>query len=163
VELQKLADDTDLTLNVHHYPPGTSKWKEHRLICHITQNWRWRPLTSRVAVVELIAATTTKTGLTVESALDERTDVKGRKVKQAEMAASTSPVIRSILSGTGSDSTGRHCRQPLQYNSRERTSSQLRNLAARSISAILDRSSSVTCRCGCVGPLCPNALRSRLV
>ena len=75
------ADDTDLTLNVHHYPPGTSKWKEHRLFCHITQNWRWRPLTSRVAVVELIAATTTKTGLTVESALDERTDVKGRKVQ----------------------------------------------------------------------------------
>ena len=58
---------TRLTLHVHHYPPGTSKWNkiEHRLFCHITQNWRGRPLTSRVAVVELIAATTTKASLTV--------------------------------------------------------------------------------------------------
>jgi Rhodopirellula transposase DDE domain len=89
VELQRLADETGLTLQVHHYPPGTSKWNriEHRLFCHITQNWRGRPLTSRLAVVELIAATTTKTGLKVESALDERTYVKGRKVKKAEMAA----------------------------------------------------------------------------
>jgi hypothetical protein len=73
----------------HHYPPGTSKWNkiEHRLFCHITQNWRGRPLTSRVAVVELIAATTTKTGLIVQSALDQRTYVKGRKVKNSEMAA----------------------------------------------------------------------------
>jgi hypothetical protein len=89
VELQKLANGTDLTLHVHHYPPGTSKWNkiEHRLFCHITQNWRGRPLTSRVAVVELIAATTTKTGLIVQSALDERNYVKGRKVKKSEMAA----------------------------------------------------------------------------
>jgi hypothetical protein len=89
VELQRLADETDLTLHVHHYPPGTSKWNriEHRLFCHITQNWRGRPLRSRVAVVELIAATTTKTGLTVQSALDERTYEKGRKVKKSEMAA----------------------------------------------------------------------------
>ena len=48
VELQKLADETGLTLHVHHYPPGTSKWNkiEHRLFCHITQNWRGRPLTT---------------------------------------------------------------------------------------------------------------------
>ena len=74
IELQKLADETGLTLRVHHYPPGTSKWNkiEHRLFCHITQNWRGRPLTSRMAVVELIGATTTKSGLKVESALDER-------------------------------------------------------------------------------------------
>jgi hypothetical protein len=67
IELQKLADETGLTIGVCHYPPGTSKWNkiEHRLFCHITQNWRGRPLTSRTAVVELIAATTTKTGLTV--------------------------------------------------------------------------------------------------
>ena len=72
VELQKLADETGLVLHVHHYPPGTSKWNkiEHRLFCHITQNWRGRPLVDRMAVVELIAATTTKTGLKVESALD---------------------------------------------------------------------------------------------
>jgi Rhodopirellula transposase DDE domain len=89
VELQRLADETRLTLHVHHYPPGTSKWNniEHRLFCHITQNWRGRPLTSRVAVVELIAATTTKAGLTVDSTLDERTYVKGRKVKKTEMAS----------------------------------------------------------------------------
>ena len=87
VELQKLADETGLALNVHHYPPGTSKWNriEHRLFCHITQTWRGRPLTDRRAVVELIAATTTKTGLTVESALDTRTYVKGIKVSDADM------------------------------------------------------------------------------
>ena len=89
VELQKLADETGLALNVHHYPPGTSKWNriEHRLFCHITQTWRGRPLTDRRAVVELIAATTTKTGLTVESALDTRTYVKGIKVSDADMRA----------------------------------------------------------------------------
>jgi hypothetical protein len=88
VELQKLADETDLTLHVHHYPPGTSKWNriEHRLFCHITQNWRGRPLTDRVAVVELIGATTTETGLKVECLLDERTYEKGIKVSNAEMA-----------------------------------------------------------------------------
>jgi hypothetical protein len=88
VELQKLADETDLTLHVHHYPPGTSKWNriEHRLFCHITQNWRGRPLTDRVAVVELIGATTTETGLKVECLLDERTYEKGIKVSDAEMA-----------------------------------------------------------------------------
>ena len=88
-ELQKLADETRLTLHVHHYPPGTSKWNkiEHRLFCHITQNWRGRPLTTRLAVVELIGATTTKTGLKVECALDERTYAKGIKVRQAEMKA----------------------------------------------------------------------------
>lgn len=89
VELQKLADETDLTLNVHHYPPGTSKWNriEHRLFCHITQNWRARPLTDRVAVVELIGATTTEAGLKVECVLDERTYEKGIKVSDAEMKA----------------------------------------------------------------------------
>jgi hypothetical protein len=86
-ELQKLADDTGLVIRVHHYPPGTSKWNkiEHRLFCHITQNWRGRPLTDRLAVVELIGATTTKTGLTVESALDTRNYQKGIKISQAAM------------------------------------------------------------------------------
>jgi hypothetical protein len=89
VELQKLADATGLTLHIHHYPPGTSKWNriEHRLFCHITQNWRGRPLTDRLAVVELIGATTTKTGLQVECILDERTYQKGIKVSDAEMQA----------------------------------------------------------------------------
>jgi hypothetical protein len=89
VELQKLADTTGLVLHVHHYPPGTSKWNkiEHRMFCHITQNWRARPLTDRLAVVELIAATTTKTGLKVASALDTAIYEKGIKVSDAEMKA----------------------------------------------------------------------------
>ncbi|MGH8734979.1 MAG: ISAzo13 family transposase, partial [Burkholderiales bacterium] len=89
LELQKLADATGLTVHVHHYPPGTSKWNriEHRLFCHITQNWRGRPLTDRMTVVELIAATKTKGGLKVECALDERTYEKGRKVSKAQMAS----------------------------------------------------------------------------
>jgi len=87
VELQKLADETGLAIKVRHHPPGTSKWNkiEHRMFCHITQNWRSRPLADRAAVVELIAATTTKTGLKVECALDTRTYVKGIKVTDAEM------------------------------------------------------------------------------
>ena len=89
IELQKFADTTGLTINVHHYPPGTSKWNkiEHRMFCHITQTWRGRPLTDRLAVVELIGATTTKTGLKVACALDERTYEKGIKVSDAEMAS----------------------------------------------------------------------------
>jgi Rhodopirellula transposase DDE domain len=89
VELQKLADETGLALEVCHYPPGTSKWNkiEHRLFCRITQNWRGHPLTDRMTVVELIGATTTRTGLKVECALDERIYQKGVKVSKAEMAA----------------------------------------------------------------------------
>jgi hypothetical protein len=89
VELQKLADETRLTIHVHHYPPGTSKWNriEHRLFCHITQNWRGKPLTDRLAIVELIGATTTKAGLKVDCLLDDRTYEKGIKVADAEMQA----------------------------------------------------------------------------
>ena len=89
LELQKFADETGLTISVCHYPPGTSKWNkiEHRLFCHITQNWRGRPLTSRLAIVELIAATTTKTGLTVRCELDENSYAKGVKVSDDEIAA----------------------------------------------------------------------------
>jgi len=89
VELQKLADETELTISVCHYPPGSSKWNkiEHRLFCHITQNWRGRPLSSRQAIVELIGATTTKTGLIVRCELDEKPYAKGVKVSDAEMAA----------------------------------------------------------------------------
>ena len=89
VELQRLADETGLTFQVCHYPPGTSKWNkiEHRMFCHITQNWRATPLTSRIAVVELIANTTTKTGLTIRCELDTNTYPKGIKVGQEEMAS----------------------------------------------------------------------------
>ena len=86
-ELQKLVDETGLTIGVCHYPPGTSKWNkiEHRLFCHITQTWRGKPLVSREAVVELIASTTTRTGLTVRCELDTRDYPKGIKVSDAEM------------------------------------------------------------------------------
>ena len=88
VELQKFADETGLTLHVHHFPPGTSKWNKikHRLFCHITQNRRGKPLMDRVAIVELIGATTTKAGLKVECVLDTRTYEKGIKVSKTEMA-----------------------------------------------------------------------------
>jgi hypothetical protein len=88
VELQRLADETGLVFQVCHYPPGTSKWNkiEHRMFCHITQTWRATPLTSRLTVVELIANTTTKTGLTVRCELDTNTYPKGIKVSNAEMA-----------------------------------------------------------------------------
>jgi hypothetical protein len=94
---------TGLVIRVHHYPPGTSKWNkiEHRLFCHITQNWRGRQLAHRLAVVELIGATTTKTGLKVESALDTRSYQKGIRVSNAEM-----PAISSILNGTTPSSRG---------------------------------------------------------
>jgi len=88
-ELQTLADETGLSIQVSHYPPGTSKWNKikHRLFCQISQTWRARPLTSRLAVVELIAATTTKTGLTVACELDTTDYPKGLKVSDAEMDA----------------------------------------------------------------------------
>ena len=72
--LQRLADDFDLTLSVCHLPPGTSKWNkiEHRLFSFISQNWRGKPLVSHQAIVNLIAATTTRTGLRVKAALDTR-------------------------------------------------------------------------------------------
>jgi hypothetical protein len=72
--LQRLADDFHLTLSVCHFPPGTSKWNkiEHRLFSFISQNWRGKPLVSHQAIVNLIAATTTRTGLRVKAALDTR-------------------------------------------------------------------------------------------
>ena len=87
-ELQRLADETGLTISVCHFPPGTSKWNkiEHRLFAFITQNWRGKPLTSYAVILSLIAATTTATGLTVESYLDTNPYPPGRKVSDAEMA-----------------------------------------------------------------------------
>jgi len=87
VELQKFADATGLTLQIHHYPPGTSKWNkiEHRLFCHITQNWRGKPLVSHQVILDLTGATTTKTGLEVRCELDPKTYEKGIKVTNAGM------------------------------------------------------------------------------
>ena len=88
-ELSGLATETGLTITVCHFPPGTSKWNkvEHRLFSNITMNWRGRPLTSHQAVVELIAATTTRTGLTVKAELDSNPYPRGIKVTDTELAA----------------------------------------------------------------------------
>ena len=82
LELQGLADELGLRVSVCHFPPGTSKWNkvEHRMFCHITQNWRGRPLVSREVVVKLIGAVTTKGGLRIRSELDENRYETGRKV-----------------------------------------------------------------------------------
>ena len=88
-ELQILADELGLAITVCHLPPGTSKWNkiEHRLFSFITQNWRGRPLVSYQTIVQLIAATTTDTGLTVQCEIDGNTYPAGVKVTGAEMDA----------------------------------------------------------------------------
>jgi len=89
LELQKLADETGLEIAVCHFPPGTSKWNkiEHRLFSAITQNWRGKPLVSHEVVVNLIGATTTKTGLRVRSELDTNQYPAGRMVSDDELSA----------------------------------------------------------------------------
>ena len=88
-ELAALAAETGLAITVCHLPPGTSKWNkiEHRLFCHITMNWRGRPLTSHEVIVNSIAATTTRTGLTSHAELDTGTYPTGVQVSDAQMAA----------------------------------------------------------------------------
>ena len=88
VELQKLSDEIDLSIRVRHFPPGTSKWNkiEHRLFSYISQNWRGKPLISREAIVNLIANTTTKTGLRIMAVIDENEYQKGKKVSEEELA-----------------------------------------------------------------------------
>jgi hypothetical protein len=88
-ELQRLADETGMTIEVCHYPPGTSKWNkiEHRLFCHITRNWRGVPLESHQVVVSLVSSTRTSEGLEVHCRLDENDYPKGQKINDAEMAA----------------------------------------------------------------------------
>jgi len=88
-ELAALAADTGLAITVCHLPPGTSKWNkiEHRLFSHISMNWRGRPLTSHDVIVQTIAATTTRTGLTVHAELDTDTYPAGIKIPDAQMKA----------------------------------------------------------------------------
>ena len=88
-ELQRFADETGLRLTVCHFPPGTSKWNkiEHRMFCHITQNWRGRPLVSLEAIVNLIGSTTTRTGLRLRAALDTQAYPTGLQVPDEELAA----------------------------------------------------------------------------
>jgi hypothetical protein len=88
VALQELADDLGLRLTVCHFPPGTSKWNkiEHRMFCHITQNWRGRPLTSYAAIVQLIGRTTTRAGLRIRSELDRHTYPLREEVTPEQLA-----------------------------------------------------------------------------
>ena len=90
-ELQQLADEMGLAITVCHLPPGTSKWNkiEHRLFAWISQNWRGKPLTSYAVILKLIAATTTKGGLSVQCQLDTHMYPTGRKVSNEEMASIT--------------------------------------------------------------------------
>lgn len=88
LELQRFANETGLELQVCHLPPGTSKWNkiEHRLFSYITQNWRGKPLINYATIVQLIAATKTRSGLQVRCELDQATYAKGRKVSNDELA-----------------------------------------------------------------------------
>ena len=89
VELQKLADETGLSVSVCHLPPGTSKWNkiEHRMFAHITRNWRGRPLVSLDVIVNLIANTTTRQGLQIRAELDQNRYETGIAVTEKAMAA----------------------------------------------------------------------------
>jgi hypothetical protein len=86
--LQGVADEIGLRIAVCHFPPGTSKWNkiEHRMFCHITENWRGRPLISRSVVVSLIGNTRTKAGLRINSELDTNSYPTGVKVTDEELA-----------------------------------------------------------------------------
>jgi len=89
VELARLAAETGLRITVCHYPPGTSKWNriEHRMFSFITMNWRGRPLTSVRTIIELISATATSKGLTIQAAYDPNWYPKGVKITDAQLAS----------------------------------------------------------------------------
>jgi hypothetical protein len=89
IALQELADKLGITLQVCHFPPGTSKWNkiEHRMFCHITQNWRGRPLVSHEVVINLISNTATEQGLTIQAELDRGSYPTGIKVTDEQLAA----------------------------------------------------------------------------
>jgi transposase len=88
VALQKLADETGIAISVCHFPPGTSKWNkiEHRMFCHITENWRGKPLVSHEVIVNLIGNTTTQKGLRIRAELDLQTYPTGIKIADADLA-----------------------------------------------------------------------------
>ena len=88
-ELQKFANETGLEISVCHFPPGTSKWNkiEHRMFSQISKNWRGKPLESLAVIVSLIAATTTRTGLTIQCQLDLNKYPKGIKISDKELAS----------------------------------------------------------------------------
>lgn len=84
---KRQANETGLTISVCHFPPGTSKWNkiEHRMFCHISTNWRGKPLTNHDIIVNLIGNTTTSEGLIIQAELDENKYPKGKKVSDKEM------------------------------------------------------------------------------
>ena len=88
LELQRLANETGLIIEVSHYPPGTSKWNkiEHKLFCHITRNWQGVPLETIEIVVNLISSTTTSTGLEVHAWIDEKTYAKAKPVSESDLS-----------------------------------------------------------------------------
>jgi len=100
--LQRLADDLRLRIQVSHFPPGTSKWNkiEHRLFCHITENWRGRPLRTFETVVALIGHTRTAAGLRVKAKLDKRRYPTGQVVTRAKCATSRCTLMRFTGTGT---------------------------------------------------------------
>lgn len=87
VERHKLADEIGIAIYVRHFPPGTRKWKkiEQRMFCHITEQWRGRPLMSHEVVVNVIGHTTTNTGLTIQAELDKNAYPTGMKVSSEDM------------------------------------------------------------------------------
>jgi hypothetical protein len=112
--LAELAAQTGLQVTVCHFPPGTSKWNkvEHRLFSFISINWRGRPLTDYQVVVETIAATTTRSGLTVEAVLDTHTYPTGLRVPTAQQKAI--PLQRYAFHGEWNDTLVRHEAPPHQ-------------------------------------------------
>lgn len=88
VSLQELSNKTGLQISVCHFPPGTSKWNkiEHRMFCHITQNWRGKPLVSHEVMVNLIGSTTTDKGLKIRAELDDNQYETGKKISDEELA-----------------------------------------------------------------------------
>jgi len=98
LELHRFARDAGLSVRVAHFPPGTSKWnKEHRLFCHITHNWRGKPLISREVVVSLIGSTRTSKGLRVRAKLDDATYATGVRVSDEDFASI--PIDRDSFHG----------------------------------------------------------------
>ena len=100
IELQKFANEINKTIHVSHFPPGTSKWNkiEHKMFCFIAKNWRGKPLIDTATIVNLIANTNTKAGLTIKSKLDSSIYQKGIKVSQNEIDNITQVLTKSLLS-----------------------------------------------------------------
>lgn len=101
-ELRQPAEETGLEISVCHFPPGTSKWNkiEHRLFSFISQNWRGKSLISQQAIIDLISATTTKTGLTLKSKIDTNIYERGLKVSDQQMGDSNFEEKSSMAIGT---------------------------------------------------------------